>query len=466
MFKTCFENSCSAEIIARCSCANPNIYACGEHLTKHIRTTGLHTSESLIIELDNNQRNEISPRLKIMIKCLQDLKTDIIMNAKQLTDSIKKETKQMLKDILRLEINAFKILSKKAFSKESYEKMLIFDLNFNRSISNKVANTKSEIKEIFTLKCRGSPLTEFDNSSTVRLRSSNDYYRSSTVRSPTDLSRTSIELNRHSTMIARSSTRSGWASTELDQSNDDLDHVIFSNNMYNGGHFAIDLNSFRLWSLDYAPKIGTYSHACKIDRDHYFFHGGRLQGNSTRSGAYIINIRERKYDVLKDGPAKDLGGGTVWKRNKVFLFGGNNGGVVNTCECFDLLLKDWKVIHPLPKASYSVLATLLNQEIVLSGFHHNCLYYYNESAYTSILALPANSYKIISEGWVYVNSILYEYNSTQWIAHRVNGCAWNNYLWINTIFKQREYLYFIDINNSLMRIDTNLKKLEKIAYYS
>ena len=53
----------------------------------------------------------------------------------------------------------------------------------------------------------------------------------------------------------------------------ECNQVIFSRDPA-GGLLAIDLNTFRLSNLDYAPKIGQYSHACKIDQNTYFFHGG------------------------------------------------------------------------------------------------------------------------------------------------------------------------------------------------
>ena len=138
---------------------------------------------------------------------------------------------------------------------------------------------------------------------------------------------------------------------------------------------------------------------------------------------------------------------------------------MNTCECFNLETKEWKSIHSLPQASYCVLATVLNKEIILSGCLLNCLYSYNGSAYTNILALPVNTYKIVYEGWIFASSIPYENqekNNTKWIPYNINN-TWNMHLWVYTIFKQRENLYFIDTSN-LMRINTKLKKLENIPY--
>ena len=56
MLKKCFENDCSREITSSCSCKVPSTYTCDKHISKHIRTPGNHLIESLIIEINNNQK--------------------------------------------------------------------------------------------------------------------------------------------------------------------------------------------------------------------------------------------------------------------------------------------------------------------------------------------------------------------------------------------------------------------------
>ena len=154
--------------------------------------------------------------------------------------------------------------------------------------------------------------------------------------------------------------------------------------MSSGGLVSIDLISLRLSSIEYAPKIGGCCHACKIDKNKYFFQGGRAPSTTYRSDAIILNTKEKNYEILKNGPSKDCGGGTVLKNNKIYLFGGHNGAAMNSCETFNLESKEWKPIHELPKPSYGVLAANLNNEIILSGYHHDCLYSYNNSVYTAL----------------------------------------------------------------------------------
>ena len=283
------------------------------------------------------------------------------------------------KKVKNLERNVTKLLSNKFILKENYEEVLSFDLSIDRSMVHKIDNCKKYIKDLFII----------------------DYG---------DLS---------------------WK---------DCDQIIFSKDSNVGGLLSIDLNSFKISSLSYAPKIGAYCHACKIDKDNYFFHGGRLGGNSHRNETYIININERNFELLKNGPGMDAGGGTVLKNNKIYMFGGFNGSNVNICQYYDLQTKDWKSIHSLLKTSHGVSAAILNKEIILSGYNDNCLYSYNELAYTSILPLPENTHKLICEGWVFANSILYEnkeQNNSKWISANISN-TWNSYLWVYSIFKKKE----------------------------
>ena len=149
MLKGCFENNCCGEVTSICYCKEPNIYLCEEHIIKHMRSPGKHTLESLMIELDHSEKSEILPKLKEMIKSIQELKLITITSAKQLMDCIEKETKQALKKLIDLERNIAKLLCNKSISKENYAKILI--CNLDMSIVDKIDNVKKEIKELFSL---------------------------------------------------------------------------------------------------------------------------------------------------------------------------------------------------------------------------------------------------------------------------------------------------------------------------
>ena len=403
MQKCSCEDGCSERVTCMCKCMSPPLYFCDNHFIGHMRTPGVHLTESVIVKLNRNQTNEFLPKLKDLLKYLKECRNNIINNSKILMDCIEKEARKALNHIKELEQASIDLISEGSINKEAYERIQSILIENPNNLSNEVENIKKLIEDL-----------------------SECYYPQGIL-------------------------------TECNQ-------IIFSRDA-NGGLLTIDLNTFKLSNLDYAPKIGQYSHACKIDQNTYSFHGGKIN-SGYRAEAYLINIKDKNYETLKNGPTKDLGGGSALKDNKVYIFGGYNKTVMNTCHAFDLNTKEWKLITALPQASYSITAALLGKDIILSGYQLNCCYSYNDSTFTSILNLPPSNYKIVCEGWIYSNSILYENQDqipSKWSSH--NTISWNAYLWTYCVFKHRQFLYFIDCGNNLMRIDTKLKKLERIDIY-
>ena len=405
MQKCSFEDGCSDRVTYACRCTSPFIYLCDSHLIDHTRTPGEHLTECVIVKLSRNQTRELLPKVKDLIKYLKKHRNTIMNNSKILIECIEKETRKSLYHIKELKQASIDLISERSISKESYEIIQCISVENLHIVSNEVENIKNSIEWL----CESYKTYNYQET---------------------------------------------WK---------ECTQVIFSRDAA-GGLLSIDLNTFKLSNLDYAPKIGLYSHACKIDQNTYFFHGGRTN-SGYRAEAYLINIKDKNYETLKNGPTKDFGGGSALKDNKVYIFGGWNGSVLSTCDTFDLKTREWKSITALPQASHQITAAILGKDIILSGNQLNCCYSYNDSTFTNILNLPINIFKIVCEGWIYTNSILYENQyqiSSKWTFHNVT--SWTNHLWTYCVFKKNQFLYFIDCSNNLMRIDTSLKKLEKITY--
>ena len=237
----------------------------------------------------------------------------------------------------------------------------------------------------------------------------------------------------------------------------ECNEVIFSKGSRTGLH-CINLETFKLSDLSFTPKISAYCQACKVDQYTYFF-----QGHKGKS--FLINLKDKNFEKLKSGSLKDYAG-SVFKNQKVYIFGGYYKSALRSCEMFDLKNREWSETHLLPQASHAITAACLNKEIILSGYELNCCYSYNDSNFTNVLNLPQSCYKLIAEGWIFAKSILYENqeeNNLKWIAQNISN-YWGAYLWTFNVFRKDRFLYFIDVKNSLMRIDTGLKKLEKVDF--
>ena len=401
-----FENRCSKRVIWACKCTNPSQYFCDSHISSHMRVPGDHLTECMIVELSRNQIAELLPKLKEFTKYLEGCRKSIMDNSNMLMKCIEEEARKALNRIQDLQKTVLDLMSERGVNKENYRRIQCFPFEGSNDIGSKIENTKKTIEGFY----------EFDDHEEIIWEESNE--------------------------------------------------IIFPRDP-TGGLQSIYLDTFKLSTVAYAPKIGQYCHACKIDQNTYFIHGGRIN-NNTVSEAYLINIKDKKYETLTNGPTKDCGGGTVSKTNKVYIFGGYNTRILNTCDTcdtFDLVTKEWRSITALPQASHCITAGKVDETIILSGYEMSCCYSYNDSSFSSILTLPPCKYKFVCGGWIYTNSILYEnqdQSCLKWTSH--SAISWNNDLWISCAFKKNQYIYFIDSGNFLLRIDTRLKKVEKIAF--
>ena len=405
MNKCSFGNGCYERSVWSCNCVNPYAYVCDRHIKKHLRAPGKHETECSIVELTSRQTTEFLPRLKDLLKYFKGYRKRIIDNSKDLIECIEKEAKKTLINIKNLKKIAVDLICERGISKENYERIKSITIGNQIPIRYEVENIKENVKTLF----------EFDDSEGRNWKECNE--------------------------------------------------IIFSRDA-NGGLQSIDLTTFKLSSLEYAPNLGRYCHACKIDQKTYFFHGGVLN-KQIKTEAYLINIKDNKYEKLAEGPGKCGGGGSALKNNKVYIFGGNIGtnNSTDACDIFDLKTKKWESITPLPKASYGITAAILNNDIILSGHHLSNCYSYNDSTFTVIFKFHTG-HKVVCEGWIYANSILYEnqdQNNSAWISHNVNYSL-AHYLWTYCVFKKNQYLYFIDTSNSLMRIDTKMKIIEAVGF--
>ena len=407
MEKQCFASGCTTRITVACSCTNPKTYSCNDHYVWHLRTPVSHVPESLIIELSSVQRNSLLPKLRELLPYLQQYEMNIIRKGNDLIEFVAIQINKELARAKELERATFELLIGRGINKDDYQIINSFNFQPSPDVSDSVENIKMSIERIFKF----------------------------------------------------SDSEASWK-----ESNE----IIFSRDQ-NRGLVSIDLNNFTLSTFGWAPKIGAYGHACKIDRNSYFFYGGLYDGNcygASSEKSYLINFSEKKYEALPNGICKRAGG-ICLKEDIVYIFGGRSGtDNVKSCEAFDLKLKQWKPINALPKSCTHITAAVLNKEIILSGRQFNCCYSYNNSIFTRILPLPESYHKLVCEGWIFANSILYENkesNNQKWVSQNINH-PWNSVLFTYTSCKKRQFFYFIDNSNSLIRIDTNLKKLEQIAF--
>ena len=438
MFKCCFKNQCSGRVTSSCKCTDPKGYFCDKHFSKHSRVTpGRHESENLILQFSKDQTREFIPKLRQIREALQGQKKDIMTITAKLISFIEEEATNSLKRIKELKKTIKNLLLEKKINTQAYNMTLQNEITSHITTTEQTDQMREIIRSFFRpYHSKGS----VENKGNTRDSIMEDCIIGDTVMKLPTIG----DLN--------------WK---------DCNEVIFSSNRASGGLLSIDLDLLTISKLEYTPRIMPYCQICKIDKYIYFIHGGSIENKSCRLPyAYFVNIKEQSYRFLRDGPPKSSGA-SVLKDNKVYVFGGyNKNNFLATCDTFNLLTKEWKSIHPLPQECNSMTAAILNKDIALSGYQIDCCYSYNDSVYSRILKLPSACYKILCEGWILAKSMLYENlqdDNLLWINHKINT-IWDESLWTYTVFKKQYYFYFIDTNNSLMRLDIKKKVLERIDY--
>ena len=405
MIKHCSKNTCYARVVYACNCKDPQTFFCNSHFSEHTKTPGRHLTECLLITFTEDQKIHLQPKIIQINHSSQEFQHNLLRSSAALIKSIKLETSKAVNKIKELQKMLVDLLSDKGIDQDDYE----FITHFKGKIQMPVIEKADDIK---------NSVNEF--------------------------------------LKAQDNENSGW---------EECDQVIFSRDTNIGEMVSIDLTTFKLSNLNFPQKIGRGSQACKLDETTYFFHGGYLL-NLAQGETYLLNIREKQFTALQSGPEK-ASAASVLKDNKVYIFGGHNLFALDTCDTYDLILKEWKSINPLPKPCTQITAGLIDRDIILSGLNFNCCYAYHDSVYINILNLPEDKEKVVLEGWILCDSILYQNkdrHTLQWTRHNVNN-PWSRPLSVYTTFKKGKLIYFIDADCSLMRIDTELKKLDKCEFY-
>ena len=76
----------------------------------------------------------------------------------------------------------------------------------------------------------------------------------------------------------------------------ECNEMIFSRNA-SGGLVSIDLDTFIMYNLVYAPKIGRFGNACKLSKNLYMFSGGKIYDAITADSVIllILKIKTMKF---------------------------------------------------------------------------------------------------------------------------------------------------------------------------
>ena len=100
---------------------------------------------------------------------------------------------------------------------------------------------------------------------------------------------------------------------------------------------------------------GLFYSRKKISRDAFIYDGSK---HTVIKCQKMIGMRYTMNVLAKDDKVFVIGGRS---------YGGDNEGILNTCECYDTIKNEWKIISPLNKRRCTAMSFLINNVIYIAG---------------------------------------------------------------------------------------------------
>lgn len=399
MLKKCFISECSDQVIGECPCMSTATYFCTAHAGGHLLTAGPHNFTSTQTSVFPPSIPNLLSRAKAAILYINARKEKIITHTNRLLEQLLKYSQDAFKDLSELEKNLTDFYKNLVSAKE-------VDKDQYSYVKSLIIPEEITIFKDVSMNIFAAPLFSFL---------------------------------------------------------DDLDcnEIIFSKDSSRGKVLAIDLEHFKKFQLEYILPSYIYGQVCKISKSQYFYYGGYKAPDGSGE-VLVVDVEERKCEKFPSGLIR-WNGGSTYKDQKVFVFGGSNADdFMSSCQAFCLATKLWQTLPNLPFPLAHVTVSQSDDLIILTGYNTNKLLAYMDNEFSEILSLHNNSYKVLCTNWLVTSSTLYENNGITWNSYHV---AWNpTGLLSYTTCPRGKFIYFISDTRKLWRINKDLKILEIIKY--
>jgi hypothetical protein len=229
---------------------------------------------------------------------------------------------------------------------------------------------------------------------------------------------------------------------------------------------VINLSSLSKSVISFAPILEELVQFTRIDSDKYFANGG-WNGSMAGGASFVLDMRKMQYTTL-GSTYPNCAGGCVYKEKKVYFFGGlgyDGNTPLAQCYSYELETGIMACLPKLPQPSYDNMAGLCSNEIYVCGYSLNKVLIYDGKGFRESVCVKGNSFKVVADGWVVADGKLFEIgnaNWAEWPAYAVNytPTALNSYC----TYRRREFVYFLQQDLGLKRINTVSKRIEAVEY--
>ena len=464
----CSGDGCEVQPILYCDCQGVRSYLCSNHQISHMMIECIHNFNPLVNVLTASRLTVVQSQIVDALKYLDSLQTAVLKSAQTLIQTICASSQKLLEQVRSQQEKYLSILTQvsksKYIDKDEYRQILQLDKSFNYRHFAYIESFTNDINNLFDIEIfpnRGS-IFEFSKSTSKELFQEDEISpKIQQVPEPHPLEEVK-EIPKY-------------------DSSDDSEYVFFSSTTHKRSDLVrIDLNTFKLTPLSFHPprRFSAYSQACKIQKDLYFYYDS-YQGRSNAE-IFVVNFEYNSYEKISDHSERRRGA-CVMKNNSVYVFGGcyvtkilgfisGETALMQNSDRFDLSTQTWRPIATLPSPSDSNTASLLNNEIYIVGGFLNFLLHYdtNTDTYREVFELAHKpQYKAICGKWILVESDdrIFEIKGNEEVCrYNMSNKLFRGSLLISCTFKKGKYIYLVLFNETLLRIDTEQKKLEEVKY--
>ncbi|OMJ75719.1 hypothetical protein SteCoe_25094 [Stentor coeruleus] len=238
---------------------------------------------------------------------------------------------------------------------------------------------------------------------------------------------------------------------------------------------SVDLDTYKSVTIDTATYRFAYgAHVKLLPNSKLFIYGGWLGGNISKD-CHLLSFNPNSCSVIQ-GAKSRWNAAIIFKSEYLYVFGGWCNICSRSTECDKLNIHKltWSPVTPLPSASYRNSATIIGDNIFITGGNIDAILKFeitsNKYSLVPQTAMLPNEFKILFERWLIFRNFneVWEFNDNFFAVKYKVSSYWENIeLQTSTYFMKNKYVYFVEhvVNEypSLFRFDTENKTLAKVA---